>query len=353
MPPFVIFGLPRSRTAWLSAFLSYGGWFCGHDQLRYFRSVKDISGWLDQPLTGSVETAGAAFWRTLRDLRPDTRVVVIRRPVADVVASLMALNLGLEAGPLTAAMQRMDAKLSQIVRRYPGALEVTFAELGTEAGCKRVFEHCLSRPHDPDWWAFMAPRNIQVNVAACLRYFAAHHGQLAKLGAQLKSTTLAKFSHRSRRDLDGLAIAEEPLKTLMRDAKGLIESHATVVEDAPEDAWTKNYDLMFKMEELGSLQVLVARSNGRVFGYLLTVIGPSMEANDRTTATHTAFYASPDFPGVGRKLKLAAHDILRDKGVHEVMLRAGVRGDGPRLGSLYRRLGAVDHGQLFKIELQE
>jgi hypothetical protein len=40
--PFMIFALPRSRTAWLSEFLSYQGWTCWHEiaiQMRDFSEV--------------------------------------------------------------------------------------------------------------------------------------------------------------------------------------------------------------------------------------------------------------------------------------------------------------------------
>ena len=59
-------------------------------------SMTAMRAWLGQPCTGTVETAAAPFWRLLTALRPDARIVVkLRRPVPDVVASLMALNLRL------------------------------------------------------------------------------------------------------------------------------------------------------------------------------------------------------------------------------------------------------------------
>lgn len=36
---FVVFSMPRSRSAWLARFLSYGDWHCGHDEIRHFRSL--------------------------------------------------------------------------------------------------------------------------------------------------------------------------------------------------------------------------------------------------------------------------------------------------------------------------
>ena len=52
------------------------------------------------------------------------------------------------------------------------------------------------------------------------------------------------------------------------------------------------------------------------------------------------------------KLQRAAIETLQARGVNEVFFRAGVRGSGPRMGAMYRRLGAADDGQLYKLNLK-
>jgi hypothetical protein len=37
--------------------------------------------------------------------------------------------------------------------------------------------------------------------------------------------------------------------------------------------------------------------------------------------------------------------------VNEIVYRAGVRGSGPKLGAIFRRLGADDFGQIYKLVL--
>ena len=59
-PPFLVLALPRSRTFWLSRFLAFGGWDCGHDQLRFMRGMEDVKAWLGTPCFGSVENHGCA-----------------------------------------------------------------------------------------------------------------------------------------------------------------------------------------------------------------------------------------------------------------------------------------------------
>jgi hypothetical protein len=353
MPPFVVFALPRSRTAWLARFLTYGAWECGHDEIRHCRSLDDVRSWLSQPCVGSVETAAAPFWRLLRTLRLDARIVVVRRPVPDVVASLMALNLGcFDEAVLTTAMRRLDRKLEQIERRVPGVLSVAYADLTSEATCARIFEHCLSLPHDTAWWEAASAVNIQGNMLHCIRYFNAHAAQLAKLAKTAQHRIIAAMRP-AEREFDGVTFQVEPFRTFYRDAEPLFREHLVQTEQSPDDHARKNLPLLQALDDLGVLQCLTARANGRMFGYLMTIISPSLDSPDVMQGEHTIFFASPAIHGLGMRLQRAALETLRARGVHEVIMRAGHRGSGPRLGVLYRRLGAEAFGQMFRLELEE
>jgi hypothetical protein len=85
----------------------------------------------------------------------------------------------------------------------------------------------------------------------------------------------------------------------------------------------------------------------------MAVIAPSLDAPDQTDAMHLTLFASREFPGLGMKLQRASIAALRAKGVDELFMRAGVRGDGPRLSAAYRRLGATDYGQLYALTLKD
>jgi GNAT superfamily N-acetyltransferase len=350
-PPFVVFGLPRSRTYWLSHFLAYGGWTCGHEELRHVRSLDDVKAWLALPATGTVETAAAPWWRTLRALAPDARVVIVRRPVADVLASLLRLGIDFDGPVLTATLRRLDAKLDQIARRWPGALSVDFADLASEAPCARVFEHCLGLPHDPKWWATAAPLNLQCDMPALMRYMAAYAPQLAKVGAMIKQQTMVALRSRPVVEPTGVTIQAETFASLYAGAQHLFRDHLVSVGENPNKAAAKNIPLLQKMDDLGAMQVMTARSNGRVFGYLMTLIGPCWEDEERTTAVHTWFYTDKAIPGLGMKLQRAALARLRDRGIDELYMRAGPRGSGPKTSALYRRLGAMADGELYKLNI--
>src|SRR4029079_9933596 len=124
--PFVIFSMPRSRSFWLSRFLSYGPWQCGHDEARHCRSLDDVTSWLSQPFTGTVETAAAPFWRLLPE---GGRVVTLRRPVDDVLGSTRRTGMEFDDAPMTAMLRDTERKLNQIEARLPNVLAVTFANL--------------------------------------------------------------------------------------------------------------------------------------------------------------------------------------------------------------------------------
>lgn len=351
-PPFVVFALPRSRTKWLSAFLSYNGWECGHEQARYLRSPDDIKAWLSIPAQGTAETAAAPFWRTLRAIAPQARVVVVRRPPDEVIASMSRLGIAFDPASLATVVRSLDAKLDQITARWPGALSVRFADLAEEATCAQVFEHCLPFRHDPAWWAAVAPLNLQINMPALVRYAAAYAPQLAKVAAQLKQQTVASMAG-GRRDIEGVTFQQEPFETFYHDATACFEEHLVQTGQAPDDHTRKNLPLLRALDGIGALQIITARSrNGLMHGYLMSIVSPSLDSPNIIEGTHTIFFASPDVRGLGMKLQRAALDALRARGVNEVVMRAGVRGSGPRLGTLYRRLGAEEFGQIYRLKLE-
>jgi len=347
---FLVLGLPRSRTAWLAKFLTYGDWYCGHEELRHMRSLDDVKAWFTQPNTGSAETAAAPFWRLLPG---GLRIVTVRRPVADVVDSLMRLEgCTFDRAALETGMAALDRKLDQIEARLP-VLSVRFDNLENESTCAEVFEHCLPYGHDKAHWARLAGVNVQCHMPGLMRYMAAYRGPLDKLAAQAKHRMLSEMALCEQVDPDGVTFQCESFDAWERDGGHLFAEHCVQVGETPEQWHTKNLPLMRRIDEMGAMQIMTARCNGKMFGYLMTLIAPSLVSENITSATNTTFFASPDVPGLGMKLQRAALAALKERGVDEVVWEAGHRGSGPRLGTMYRRMGAVEHGQTFRMELTE
>lgn len=345
MTPFVVFALARSRTKWLSNFLSYSPWHCGHDEARHLRSLDDIRSWFAQSCTGTVETAASPFWRLLG---PDVRAVTVRRPVDEVLASLHSAGLPFDEAVMRREMVHHDRKLDQIERRL-GARRFECSDLAREEACAALFEHCTGMVHDSAWWEAHSRLRVSGNLQAMLRYAIAHLPQLEKVAKQAKHRILANMQRAP--ELDGVTFQHEPFRQFYDEAQPLIAEHCVQADFAPDEHALKNLPLLERLDELGAVQTATARSNGRLFGYLITIIGPSFDARDQLVALHTSFYTSPLIRGLGPKLQRAANEMLKTRGIAEVQMRAGVRGAGPRLGTFYRRLGAEHFGTLYRLEL--
>lgn len=350
--PFIVYGLPRSRTYWLSRFLTHGETKCGHDELRYIRGLDDIKSLLSMPFYGSAETAAAPWWRLIHAMRPDLKTVVIRRPVADVVASLLATGVTFDKPALIRVMQRLDVKLDQIEARVPGILSVKFDDLKDGEVCADVFEHCTGQALGSGWWRHMSAQHLTVDLETLLRYTQAHMPQLERVGRLAKQRILAKMSRRSVSS-DAVTFQQESVDVVIRDAQTLFSQHSVEVGEAPSSWQDKNVELMLALEQMGALYTTTARSNGKLFGYLTSIVAPALDSKDGIDAVQTLFYVSPDAPGLALKLQRASVEFLRKRGVHQVAFRAGPRGVGDKISTIFRRLGAQDAGHMFTLDLKE
>lgn len=82
---FFIYSTPRSGSAWLSNFLTYGDSFCKHEPLAEGKMV-----FADYPVSGAVDT-GASF---VGYLPPEgTRIFHLWRNPSEVAASMRAIGL--------------------------------------------------------------------------------------------------------------------------------------------------------------------------------------------------------------------------------------------------------------------
>jgi hypothetical protein len=354
MQPFIVLALPRSRTAWLSRFLTYGDWMCGHEELRHTRSLNDVTAWFSQPNIGTAETAAAPWWRMLDRFAPGARILIVRRPVSEVVDSLMNIpGLFFDRAVLERTISKLDRKLDQIKARRDNVLSVNFDDLNDETVCAAAFEHCLPHAHDHEHWARLAPVNVQIDMPALMRYAQAYQPALAKVAAIAKHQTLAAMATREPVEPEGITFQTETFDDWLDGAARLFDDHLVAVGEAPGNWQNKNIGLMQRIYDAGAMQIMTARCNGRMFGYLMTLVAPSLADENLTTATHTTFYADSAFPGLGLKLQRAALRDLKKRGVDEVFLEAGQRGSGPRLSVLYKRLGALDYSQVYRMQLTE
>jgi GNAT superfamily N-acetyltransferase len=224
---------------------------------------------------------------------------------------------------------------------------VRFEDLATEDGCRRLWQHCLPYPFDARWHAMLDGVNIQDNLGLTIRYYHAHAPQLKKL-AGLAAHRIRADMRPTEREFDGMTFHVEPFADFVRDAETLITDHAALV--GRKAGLDFNVPLFQGLDDIGALQVMTARSNGRCFGYLVSIVAPSLDGPDIREGHHTMFYTAPEVRGLGVRLLMRANDALRERGVQQIIMRAGVVGSGPTLGAVYRRLGATEFGQLYRLE---
>ena len=331
--PFIIYALPRSRTTWLSAFLSYAPWTCHHDAAALMDSLDDVSQFLRMKNTGICETALAFAARALYRLNQDARVVVVRRPAPDVAASLAAQGYILPPAYFEAENRALDRAAA-----IPGALSVSFDALETEAGARAVFEHCLQLPFDHDWWARLSGRNIQTDLPAAISlganrrpYFDAMRAEAAQIMAMP-------------------AVQNESWDQFFADGRLLFDRH--YAEAGP--GWTGRYDpnwaLAAKAYRLGMLQITTARAGGRLVGYLLCQIEHSLEDQTSQRGIQIPFFIERPYRG---PLALKMHRFMRQslaaRGVRNLTVRSGIRGVGCRQDSLFKYLRAQPDGHMFNM----
>jgi hypothetical protein len=350
-PPFIVLALPRSRTVWLSKYLSYRDWHCGHDEIAHMRSLDDVRAWYSQPSIGSVETAAAPFWRLLERFAPGIRVVTVRRPVEDVLASVMRAVPFADPIAMVRLLWAADRKLDQVEARVPGVVSVRYDDLVHEATCARVFEHCLGERHNTFWWASLDPIEISGNLAAQIRYCVAYLPALTKLAQAARHRSLADMAPRTTAPPEGFTFQDEPFDAWYRDAPPLFRDHMAQTGQGIEDWNRKNMPLGRRLDAAGAMQIITARSNGRMFGYAMSIIGPTLDDDRALMAQLLPIFADPHCPGLGMKLQRASIEALHRKEVTEVLGRAGTRGSGPRMGTMFRRLGFEPAGELYKLDL--
>lgn len=176
---FVVFSLPRSRSTWLSLFLSYKGRVIGHDIGSDCASPEDF---LDRLGEGTCETGAVFAWRRIREARPDCKFVLVYRRPQDVCASLERFGLNGYWAEMHDRLLFMD----QIAAQEPQTLVLSYDDLTDPSKCAKLFEYCLDEPFDLDWWVRMDAINVQTDMPKQLGKLIRNHAKLEALKDDLR-----------------------------------------------------------------------------------------------------------------------------------------------------------------------
>ncbi len=177
--PFIVFALPRSRTAWLAQFLAGNGWQCTHDLVIECDTLAQLQHRLAQPMSGTVETGAMLGWRLLRTWFPRAKFAVVRRPVQEVLASLARVGAPADVNEIYSRNRLLDVIASQ-----PGTMSVHFMDLAITSVCSDLFHHCTGWPPRPEHLRRFGELRIELDISRRLSRIASRSGAVAELKAE-------------------------------------------------------------------------------------------------------------------------------------------------------------------------
>ena len=186
--PYAVFTAGRSRTMWLSAFLSYGICSCNFESIAKVQNFQEVLQMLNIPGMGAAETMSAPAWPLLLMAAPQLRVVVVRRPMEEILESLVtAVNGRLELDlPVLTRLIGYIVRALEKLSLQPQTLTVNFSDLTKEETCRQVFEHCLPYKHDKGWWKFLSEKNINPDVIQLAMLYQQRQEQIRGLGRECR-----------------------------------------------------------------------------------------------------------------------------------------------------------------------
>jgi len=158
---FVICGYPRSRTMWLSRFLTIPGTsYCDHEAMEFAGSPQEFweNAELHAPgevIYGDSDSASIYVLRAILAEQPLTRVVWVNRNIVEVAKSMEAAGMPLAEKVLN------DLITMHYLYQDCFDMVVDFEALNCGAICREVFEFCLPGVAW-DWgrWGMMASQKI-------------------------------------------------------------------------------------------------------------------------------------------------------------------------------------------------
>lgn len=122
MTPYFITGLPRSRTAWLANYLSYGESLCLHDAFVQHRNMKALRGAMEKcgvAYVGHADPANCLFWEAIQDEFPGAKWVVVQRDEREAAqAAVNAFDGNGNISFFVEALKEVAARLNPLIIDY-------------------------------------------------------------------------------------------------------------------------------------------------------------------------------------------------------------------------------------------
>ena len=157
---FFVTGYPRSRTAWMSVFLTTKHSFCYHEILRFSETISDIKKIMNKRDEFYVGNSGSDFPLFMERISFEpTPIVVIERNINDVKESLREVFGQYDTHILESIKDGLE-----VIKTLPKTIVVDYKDLDDEQTIKRVWKHCLpSIPFDKERWGMLKTLNISID----------------------------------------------------------------------------------------------------------------------------------------------------------------------------------------------
>lgn len=160
---FIILGLPRSMTAWVSCFLTCGDVFCQHE-LAEHEPMELALEKIPQPfaISGVCDSGLLFYHEWVREKYPNAKYLWIERPQEDAEDSFMAAT-GTSRAQLGMTFQGWRIE-KELFLEFTKPEVFTFDELQTEEGAKRLWDYVApSVPLPPAHLAKMMTLKVVVH----------------------------------------------------------------------------------------------------------------------------------------------------------------------------------------------
>jgi hypothetical protein len=151
--------------------------------------------------------------------------------------------------------------------------------------------------------------------------------------------------------MPGLDIKKEKVEDIWQELDMLGKEEWIEVESK----WRRygpDWDSMKALNGAGIFQVLTARVDGKLIGYLTWLVDFDIESKGTLVVHQTAWYVEPGHPIVGAKMFDTAVEEFKRIGVEFAYLHHPERGRGNTLGRFFIKKGAelLSHNYVLRVK---
>lgn len=156
-PLFLIVGLPRTRSAWFSAFLTDGDVTCHHELVRNCDQASDYPLCLKEtqtPIIGDASPSLPLYYDSVREFLPEHKIVFIVRDSNEARQAYyeMLMAHGINPGPHLEQWGGLTQAFAAMRLACPDAMTFSYSELDKPGTIREISEYCTGLPFNETRW---------------------------------------------------------------------------------------------------------------------------------------------------------------------------------------------------------